>query len=45
LAITKQVAEMHGGEVLVDSQPGKGSTFTLTIPIRTPDSRPPEQAG
>lgn len=45
LAITKQVAELHGGEVLVDSQPGKGSTFTLTIPIRPVDSRPPEQAG
>jgi len=47
LAITKQVAEMHGGEVSVDSQPGKGSTFTLTIPICTPsvESRLPEPAG
>jgi two-component system phosphate regulon sensor histidine kinase PhoR len=35
LAITKHVAEMHGGEVLVVSEPGKGSTFTLRIPIRT----------
>jgi len=34
LAITKHVAEMHGGEVLVESEPGKGSTFTLRIPIR-----------
>ncbi len=34
LAITKHVAEMHGGQVLVDSEPGKGSTFTLRIPIR-----------
>jgi two-component system, OmpR family, phosphate regulon sensor histidine kinase PhoR len=34
LAITKHVAEMHGGEVLVKSEPGKGSTFTLRIPIR-----------
>jgi two-component system phosphate regulon sensor histidine kinase PhoR len=34
LAITKHVAEMHGGEVLVQSEPGKGSTFTLRIPIR-----------
>jgi two-component system phosphate regulon sensor histidine kinase PhoR len=38
LAITKHVAEMHGGEVLVKSEPGKGSTFTLRIPIRnTPE--------
>jgi two-component system phosphate regulon sensor histidine kinase PhoR len=34
LAITKHVAEMHGGEVMVESEPGKGSTFTLRIPIR-----------
>jgi two-component system phosphate regulon sensor histidine kinase PhoR len=34
LAITKQVAEMHGGGVLVESETGKGSTFTLTIPMR-----------
>jgi two-component system, OmpR family, phosphate regulon sensor histidine kinase PhoR len=37
LAITKHVAEMHGGEVLVQSAPGKGSTFTLKIPIRNSD--------
>jgi two-component system phosphate regulon sensor histidine kinase PhoR len=37
LAITKHVAEMHGGEVFVDSEPGKGSTFTLRIPIRETD--------
>jgi two-component system phosphate regulon sensor histidine kinase PhoR len=35
LAITKHVAEIHGGEVLVESAPGKGSTFTLKIPIHS----------
>jgi two-component system, OmpR family, phosphate regulon sensor histidine kinase PhoR len=40
LAITKHVAEMHGGVVLVESKPGEGSTFTLRIPIRdTEDSK------
>jgi two-component system phosphate regulon sensor histidine kinase PhoR len=34
LTITKQVAEMHGGEVRVESEVGRGSTFTLRIPIR-----------
>jgi two-component system phosphate regulon sensor histidine kinase PhoR len=38
LAITKQVAQLHGGEVRVDSEPGRGSTFTLRIPIREPQS-------
>ncbi len=40
LAITKHVAEIHGGEVLIDSRAGEGSTFTLRIPIR----KPPEPA-
>lgn len=32
LAIVKQFTEMVGGEVDVESNPGKGSTFTLRIP-------------
>jgi two-component system, OmpR family, phosphate regulon sensor histidine kinase PhoR len=35
LAITKHVAEIHGGKVLVESEPGKGSTFTLKFPIHS----------
>jgi len=34
LAITRRIAELHGGEVTVESRPGEGSTFTLRIPIR-----------
>jgi two-component system phosphate regulon sensor histidine kinase PhoR len=48
LAITRQVAEMHGGQVQVQSEPGKGSTFTLRIPIRTrprPAENPRDAAG
>lgn len=33
LAIVKTIAEQHGGQVWVESQPKKGSTFTLAIPI------------
>ena len=36
LAIVKHVAATHGGEVLVWSQPGHGSTFTIRIPLHLP---------
>lgn len=32
LAIAKRLAEAHGGTITVESQLGKGSTFTLTLP-------------
>jgi two-component system phosphate regulon sensor histidine kinase PhoR len=32
LAIVKHIAAAHGGTVNVDSTPGKGSTFTISIP-------------
>ena len=33
LALTKRFAELHGGEVTVQSAPGQGSTFTLRLPL------------
>jgi PAS domain S-box-containing protein len=36
LAIVKSIAERHGGSIQVDSQLGRGSTFTLRIPLRQP---------
>lgn len=32
LAITQHLVEEHGGSIRVDSQPGRGSRFTFTIP-------------
>ncbi len=48
LAITKGIAEAHGGTVVVKSEAGKGSVFTVVIPVRkevpkaeAPSARPP----
>ena len=35
LPICKRIIEAHGGKISVDSTPGKGTTFTITIPVAT----------
>lgn len=34
LALAQRIIEGHGGGVTVTSEPGKGSVFTLTLPLR-----------
>ncbi|AFY57849.1 signal transduction histidine kinase [Rivularia sp. PCC 7116] len=33
LAVTKQLVELHGGTIWVDSEVGKGSSFSFTLPV------------
>jgi two-component system sensor histidine kinase HydH len=33
LAIVHRIVEVHGGEIRLESEPGKGSTFTILLPI------------
>jgi signal transduction histidine kinase len=37
LAIVDAIAKAHRGQVLLESEPGRGSTFTLDLPIITTD--------
>jgi signal transduction histidine kinase len=38
LAIVKRIAELHGGEVRLDSRPGAGTRVTLAVPVAGPPS-------
>lgn len=49
LTISKSIVEAHGGQISVQSQVGRGTTFTFTLPLATPDrleagTGPPVQA-
>jgi two-component system cell cycle sensor histidine kinase PleC len=36
LALTKSLIELHGGELMMESQPGQGTTVSFDLPIRRP---------
>jgi two-component system phosphate regulon sensor histidine kinase PhoR len=38
LSYVKAIVEKHTGKVQVQSEPGKGSTFIVFIPIELPDN-------
>jgi NtrC-family two-component system sensor histidine kinase KinB len=33
LAICKEIVQQHGGDIMIESQPRRGTTFTIALPI------------
>jgi signal transduction histidine kinase len=45
LAITRRLVELHGGKIGLQSEPGKGTRFSFTLPTSNiPSAGPPENA-
>jgi PAS domain S-box-containing protein len=40
LTISKSIVEAHGGRISVQSQPGRGTTFTFTLPLAATTAGP-----
>ena len=44
LSLVRHIVEAHGGEVGVESSPGKGSKFTITLPVQNPAGQQAQEA-
>jgi len=44
LAISKSLVEQHGGHVEVSSEPGRGTSFIVFLPVSAPAAAEPERA-
>jgi CheY-like chemotaxis protein len=44
LALAHKLSKVMGGQILVESEPGVGSTFTLEVPLRRPAASEGQQA-
>jgi len=45
LAVVHQIVAEHGGEIVVESEAGKGATFYVALPLAKPEFMPPEGGG
>ncbi len=43
LALTKSLIDLHGGELIMESEPGVGTTITVVLPVRRSQSGQPER--
>lgn len=44
LAIVKKLTELHGGRIQLQSEPGKGSCFTVLLPVAVSNNNAPSSA-
>jgi signal transduction histidine kinase/CheY-like chemotaxis protein len=40
LTLSRQIVELHGGRLWLESRPGEGSTFTFSLPMRSETTTP-----